>query len=150
MNYYLIKTNSANPHFHVLINQLNAHFSVLNGDKDAFYSQYNDVNVIKHVVLAYQNGKPIGCGAIKEFSDNAMEIKRMFVLPELRGHGIASSILRNLENSARQLGYAETVLETLKTEEKVVAMYAKNGYQIIANYGQYVGVESSVCMNKKL
>ena len=150
MNYYLIKTNSANPDFHVLINQLNAHFSVLNGDKDAFYSQYNEVNVIKHVVLAYQNGKPIGCGAIKEFSDNAMEIKRMFVLPELRGHGIASSILRNLENSARQLGYVETVLETLKTEEKVVAMYAKNGYKIIANYGQYVGVESSVCMNKKL
>lgn len=150
MNYYLIKTNSANPDFHVLIHQLDAHFSVLNGDKDAFYAQYNHVNVIKHVVLAYQNGKPIGCGAIKEFSENTMEIKRMFVLPELRGHGIASSILRNLENWTRQLGYAETVLETLKMEEKVVGMYAKNGYQIISNYGQYVGVESSVCMNKKL
>jgi putative acetyltransferase len=150
MNYYLIKTNSANPDFHALVNQLNAHFSVLNGDKDAFYSQYNHLNVIKHVVLAYHNGQPIGCGAIKEYADNVMEIKRMFVLPELRGQGIASSILRSLENWARQLGATETVLETLKTGEKVVAMYAKNGYQIIPNYGQYVGVESSVCLHKKL
>jgi putative acetyltransferase len=150
MNYYLIKTNSANPDFHQLVNQLDTHFSVLNGDKDAFYAQYNQLNVIKHVVLAYQDGKPIGCGAIKEFSDTAMEIKRMFVVPELRGHGIASSILRSLENWTRQLGYAETVLETLKAEEKVVGMYAKNGYQIIPNYGQYIGIESSVCLHKEL
>jgi putative acetyltransferase len=77
-----------------------------------------------------------------------MEVKRMFVSPELRGQGIASSILNHLENWAVELGYSETVLETLKTETKVVAMYAKNGYGVIPNYGQYEGIESSICMRK--
>jgi putative acetyltransferase len=150
MDYYLIKTNAKNADFQVLVAQLDAHFSVLNGEKDAFYSQYNQLETIKYVVIAYQNGQPIGCGAIKEYSPNSMEIKRMYVLPALRGQGIASSILRNLERWAVQLGYSETILETLKSGEKVIATYAKNGYQITANYGQYEGVETSICMNKKL
>ena len=148
MNYYLIKTNSANPDFHVLINQLDAHFSVLNGDKDAFYSQYNHVDVIKHVVLAYQNGKPIGCGAIKEFSENIMEIKRMFVLPDYRGHGIALKILNELELWAAELNYLAYVLETGKNQPEAIRLYQKAGYSIIPNYGQYLAVKNSVCMMK--
>ena len=150
MNYYLVKTNAHNRDFQTLVAQLDAHFKDLNGEKDAFYAQYNQLDNIKNVVIAYQNGQAIGCGAIKEYAPNSMEIKRMYVLQEFRGQGIASSLLRNLENWAKQLGYAETVLETLNSEEKTVAVYLKNGYQIMANYGQYVGVETSVCMNKKL
>jgi putative acetyltransferase len=150
MNYYLVKTNADNPDFHLLVAQLDAHFSDLNGERDAFYAQYNQLDTIKNVVIVYQDGQPIGCAGIKEYSANTMEIKRMYVLPAFRGQGIASSLLRNLERWAVKLGYSETILETLKSEEKVVAIYAKNGYQIIANYGQYVGVETSVCMNKKL
>ena len=148
MSHYLLKTSSDNPHFHLLVAQLNAHFSVLNGERDDFYAQFNNLDALKHVVLAYQDGKPIGCGAIKAFSDTAMEVKRMFVVPELRGQGIASSILNHLENWAVALGYSETVLETLKSGVTVVSMYAKNGYQVIPNYGQYKGVESSICMKK--
>ncbi len=150
MNYYLIKTTSNNPDFLKLVDKLNAHFSPLNGEKDDFYGQFNTLDALKNVVIAYQNGQAIGCGAIREFGDNSMEIKRMYVVPECRKGGIASSILRHLERWAQQLGYSETILETLKSEEKVVHLYAKNGYQITQNYGPYIGVESSVCMRKKL
>jgi GNAT superfamily N-acetyltransferase len=148
MGFYLLKTSSDNPHFHGLVAQLNAHFSPLNGEKDDFYAQYNNLDTLKHVVLAYQNGKPVGCGAVKAFSDAEMEVKRMFVVPELRGQGIASRILTHLENWAIELGYSATVLETLKSETKVVAMYAKNGYEVMPNYGQYEGIETSICMRK--
>ncbi len=150
MTYYIIKTDSNNPDFHLLVAQLDAHFKELNGEKDAFYAQYNQLDTIKNVVIAYDNGTPIGCGAIKKYVHNTMEIKRMYILPAFRGQGIASSILRNLERWATQLGYSETILETLKSGDNVVALYVKNGYQIIPNYGQYTDVETSVCMNKKL
>lgn len=151
MNYALIKTNSSNPDFQLLVKELNAHFAPLNGEKDDFYAQYNQLDAIKHVIIAYnKDDMPIGCGAIRAFSETLMEIKRMYVKPGYRGQGIAASILKTLENWALALGYSETILETLKTEESVVRMYARNGYQIMPNYGQYEGVESSVCMNKKL
>lgn len=150
MTYYIVKTNAQNPDFHALVAQLDAHYKVLNGEKDAFYTRHNQLDAIKNVVIAYQDGTPIGCGSIKEYTHNTMEIKRMYILPAFREQGIASSILRNLERWAVQLGYSETVLETLKSGENVVALYAKNGYQIVPNYGQYEGVETSVCMNKKL
>lgn len=150
MSHYLLKTSSDNPHFHGLVAQLDAHFSPLNGDKDDFYMQFNTIDALKHVILAYQDGKLIGCGAIKAFSDTAMEVKRMFVVPELRGQGIASSILNHLENWVVALGYSETVLETLKSGVKVVAMYTKNGYEVIPNYGQYKSIDTSICLQKRI
>jgi putative acetyltransferase len=150
MAYSFVKTTSNNPDFHLLVAQLNAHFAPLNGEKDDFYAQYNKVDALKHVIVVYHNDMPVGCGAIKAFSDKTMEIKRMYVKPEQRGQGIASAILTELENWAKTLGYSETILETLKNQEDVVRMYAKNGYQVMPNYGQYAGVESSICMNKNI
>ena len=150
MPYSFLKTTSENPDFHILVAQLNAHFAVLNGEKDDFYAQFNTLDAIKHVILVYDDQTPIACGAIKSYSENIMEIKRMYVVPEQRGRGVASSVLTHLENWAKELGYAETVLETLKNQTHVINMYAQNGYQTIPNYGQYAGVESSICMGKKI
>jgi putative acetyltransferase len=146
----LLKTNSDHLDFRQLVSFLDAHLSVLNGEDDAFYAQYNHLNVIKHVIIAYIEEKPVGCGAIKAYSDESMEIKRMYVLPEHRGRGIATQILNELEDWAKELGYHSTVLETLKTQENVVKVYAKNGYKVIPNYGQYVGMETSICMKKSI
>ena len=150
MSLKFIKTNSDNTDFQSLVHKLNAHFAILNGEMDSFFAQFNKIDAIKHVILAYENDMPIGCGAIRAYSNTQIEIKRMYVVPEKRGHGIATQILTHLENWASELGYAETILETLKTEEKVVGLYAKCGYHIIPNYGQYVDSEMSVCMQKML
>jgi putative acetyltransferase len=146
----LIKTTSDNPDFRLLVAQLDAHLAGIYGEEQDFFTQHNKVDAIKHVVVVYLEDEPVGCGGIKAYSDTEMEIKRMFVQPEQRGQGIASDILTVLESWAKEMGYAETILETLVVKESVIAMYARNGYALVPNYGQYIGVDSSVCMRKAI
>jgi GNAT superfamily N-acetyltransferase len=79
-----------------------------------------------------------------------MEIKRMFVSVEKRGKGIASTVLKELENWAKQLGYQKCILETGIRQPEAIRLYKKNDFHIIKNYGQYEEVESSVCFEKVL
>ena len=92
----------------------------------------------------------MGCGAIKEFSAEAMEVKRMFVPVDERGKGIASMVLTELERWAAEMGYQKCVLETGKKQPEAIKLYLKNGYKVVANYGQYIGVENSVCFEKNV
>lgn len=149
-NLTLIKTNSENTDFRQLVTLLDKDLAVRDGDDHAFYSQFNKIDMIKEVVVAYQNDIPAGCGAIKPFSGNAAEIKRMFVHPDYRNQGIAAKMLKALEEWALELGYGECVLETGKMQPEAIALYQKVGYQITLNYGQYIGVDNSVCMAKPL
>ena len=146
----LTRTNSENPDFIHLIQFLDADLAKNNGDQNDFYAQFNKVNMIKHVIVAYDDGKAVACGAIKEFEPGVMEVKRMYTAPESRGKGIAGKILSELEAWAVELGYQKCVLETGKTQTAAIRLYEKSGYQYIPNYGQYVGVENSVCFEKKL
>ncbi|TCD11737.1 N-acetyltransferase [Pedobacter frigidisoli] len=146
----LIRTNSDNTDFRQLVTLLDKDLAVRDGDEHAFYAQFNKVDAIKEVVVAYQNEIPVACGAIKPFSDTAAEVKRMFVHPDYRKQGIAAKILTELEQWAAELGFSECVLETGKKQPEAIALYQKVGYQITPNYGQYIGVENSVCMTKPL
>lgn len=146
----LERTNSTHPDFIALIRDLDAYLSITDGDDHAFYDQFNKVDKINHVVIAYENEIPIGCGAIKEFSADSMEVKRMYTSPNGRKKGIATAILKELENWAKELGYTKCVLETGKRQNDAIALYQKVGYQIIPNYGQYIGIENSVCFAKNL
>lgn len=114
-----------------------------------FYSQYNKIVNIKNVVIAYDNGKPVGCGAFKPFEPNAVEIKRMYVNEDSRGKRIARQILSELELWAVEIGYDSFVLETGLKQPEAISLYKNMGYEIIPNYGQYQGVENSVCFQKQ-
>jgi putative acetyltransferase len=59
-------------------------------------------------------------------------------------------VLAELEAWAAELGYPKCVLETGKRQPEAIALYEKQGYQRISNYGQYIGVENSVCFEKVL
>jgi putative acetyltransferase len=59
-------------------------------------------------------------------------------------------VLSELESWAAELGYPKCVLETGKRQPEAIALYEKQGYQRIPNYGQYIGVENSVCFEKVL
>ena len=144
----LLRTNSEHPDFVALLKYLDAYLAVTDGDEHAFYNQYNKIYMIKHVVLAYENDVPVGCGAIKAFGEDAVEVKRMFVAEAGRNKGIASTLLKELESWAAELGYARCVLETGKRQAEAIALYKKNGYRVIDNYGQYIGVANSVCFEK--
>jgi GNAT superfamily N-acetyltransferase len=118
------------------------------GEQQAFFDQFNKVDTIKNTVVAYLNGRPVGCGAIKRFSNDVMEIKRMFVIAEYRGKGIAKRILVELENWAIELNSHKCILETGKSQPEAIYLYQKIGYSITENYEPYIGVENSVCMER--
>ena len=145
-----IRTTSHNPDFAALVVLLDADLRVRDGEEHAFYAQYNKTDAIKHVVVAYNDNVAVGCGAIKEFSGSATEVKRMYVVQNKRGTGIATAILQELEKWAAELKYSKCILETGKKQPEAIALYLKNGYTVIPNYGQYAGVENSVCFEKLL
>ena len=144
----LIRTDSDNADFRELVALLDRDLRIRDGEEHSFYAQFNKIDKIRHAVVAYQNGQAVGCGAIKEYAENAAEVKRMFVKSEWRGQGIAKKILAELESWAAELNYSECILETGKKQPEAIALYQKSGYQLIPNYGQYEGVENSVCMKK--
>ena len=146
----LIRTDSDNKDFIHLVKQLDAELAILDGDEHAFYAQLNKTDKIKHVIVAYENDKPISCGAIREYSPTIMEVKRMYTIPESRGKGIATKVLNELENWASELAYQKCILETGKRQPDAIWLYQKNGYKSIPNYGKYVEMENSVCFEKNL
>ena len=146
----VIRTTSDNPDFQKLVKLLDADLAVRDGEDHPFYAQYNKIDMIKHVVLAYENEEPVGCGALKEYAPGTMEIKRMYVPPQKRNLGIASKVLAELETWARELSYASCILETGKKQPEAIALYKKNGYHLIPNYGQYAKVDNSVCFEKRM
>jgi len=146
----LVRTNSDNLHFRDLVALLDRDLQIRDGDEHSFYAQFNKIDKIRHVVVAYENGEAVGCGAIKEYENGVAEIKRMFVKPEQRGCGIAGSILSELESWADELNFSECILETGWKQPEAIGLYQKSGYETIPNYGQYAGVENSVCMRKSV
>lgn len=144
------RTNSDNKDFQELVRELDLYLRAADGEEHLFFAQFNKIDTIKHVVVANQDEQSVGCGAIKEYDTNTMEIKRMYVLPEKRGKGIASQILNELESWCMELGYRKCILETGKNQSLAIKLYEKNNYSVIPNYEQYTKVESSICFEKEL
>lgn len=146
----LIRTNSENKNFQNLVLELDKDLAKKNGDTNDFFAQYNKTDLIKNVVVALNDYLPVGCGAMKEFDNSTMEIKRMYVTIEMRGKGLAVAVLNDLESWAKELGYKKCVLETGDKMLEAIGLYKKSGYKIIKNYGQYENIESSICFEKEL
>lgn len=144
------RTDSDNSDFQALVNLLDKDLATRDGDEHAFYAQFNKIQSIRQVVVCYADGKPIGCGAFRDFEPGTAEIKRMFVMPQYRGHGIGLKILNEIELWATESDYTTCVLETGKKQPEAIRLYQKAGYEIIKSYGQYKNVENSVCMRKSL
>jgi GNAT superfamily N-acetyltransferase len=85
-------------------------------------------------VVGMQDGVPVCCGAIKRLPGGACEIKKMFVVGEARGRGVARALLVELERRARDLGYAVARLDTGPRQTRARRMYERAGYAPIANF----------------
>ena len=144
------RTNSDNLDFQALILELDKDLAIKNGEKNDFFAQYNKIDLIQNVVVAYEGEKAVGCGAMKKYENGVMEIKRMFVPIEKRGKGIAGKILTELQVWAKELGYRKCVLETGDKMIEAIGLYNKSNFKIIPNYGQYANIKSSICFEKEI
>jgi GNAT superfamily N-acetyltransferase len=146
----LIRTDNTSEDFRALVNLLDAHLAVTDEDEHDFYHQYNGLDEIKYVVMANDGNTPEACGAVKHYDKQRVEVKRMFTSEGYRGQGIAVQVLDDLEAWAVELGYSHCLLETGRRQPYAIRLYEKQGYTIVPNYGQYAGMENSVCMEKEL
>ena len=146
----LFRTDSDNNDFKALVKLLDADLAIRDGADHAFYAQYNHIDKIKNAVVAFIDKKAVACGAFKKYSDSTVEIKRMYVVGNLRGQGIAQKVLTELEKWARELNFSSCILETGKKQPEAIKLYQKAGYTTIKNYGQYETIENSICMKKKI
>lgn len=150
----LLRTNNDNRDFQNLITELNKEliFENINVNNE-IQEKYNKLNVMENVntvVIAYLDKIAIGCGCFRIYNNTSVEIKRMFVISEMRKTGIASLILKELEKWIKELEYKEILLETGKNMIGPLKLYKKNKYEIIDNYGPYIGINNSICMKKTL
>jgi putative acetyltransferase len=102
------------------------------------------------LVAEDDHGLPIACGGLRRIDDHHGEIKRMYVSPESRGSGAAVTVLRELEQRARDLGWSRLVLETGDRQPDAIRFYEREGYARIPNYGHYVHSPISLCFGRRL
>jgi len=144
----IVRTDSENMDFVELVKHLDADLAARDGKDHAFYAQFNKINRIRFVVVAYENVSAVSCGAMKPYGLNVFEIKRMYTLPEYRGRGMATRVLKELERWAVELSCEKCILETGKRQPEAIRLYERNGYIRIPNFGQYAEIENSLCFEK--
>jgi|SRR5271166_4894988 len=109
------------------------------------------VTVPKSIFLvARDDGKAVGCGALVPMDENVVEIKRMFVATEERGRGVATQILDELERLAREFDYDAMRLETGVRQPESIALYGKAGFYRIPNFSPFEVDSSAVCFEKRI
>ncbi|MFD7920758.1 GNAT family N-acetyltransferase [Streptomyces sp. NPDC059740] len=108
-------------------------------------------------LIAYEDDRPLATGGWRSmaegedgYRDGDAEIKRMFVLEEARGQGLARRILGRLESDAREAGRLRMVLETGDQQPEAVALYRSSGYTPVPGFGCYRDQEGSIHMAKPL
>ncbi len=144
------RTDSSSKDFKDLVKLLDADLAIRNGEDQEFYIQFNNIDMIKNCIVVYVDEIPAACGAFKKFEDDTVEIKRMYTHPDFRRKGLATAIVKELEEWAKELNYKKAVLETSLEQNEALSVYEKSGYTRIPNYGQYIGIEKSVCYEKIL
>lgn len=122
------------------------------------YSKFNKLDDIREAIVVYEEGTPVGGGAIRRYSgvekdgfgERAAELKRVFVRPEFQGRGIGTKLVSLLMEWAEELGYERMLLETGELLTESCAVYRKLGFEVIPNYGPYVDMAESLCMARNL
>ena len=145
-----IRTTSEDADFRKMVYALDEDLNLRNGDIQRQYDQYNKIDRIKHAMVIYFDDKPVGCGCFKKFDDEMVEMKRMFVLPEMRGKQLAARMLQELEKWAIEESNTVAVLETGRRQIEAQRLYSIAGYFRTENYGQYIGTQDSICYRKVL
>ena len=101
-------------------------------------------------LIARNDGRAVGCGAIRLLDPMTAEAKRMYVEPDQRGKGVGRAVLAGLEAAAKQLGVRRLVLETGIYQDAALSFYRRAGFTQVDCWGEYVSSPTSICLEKRL
>ncbi|MCU1604998.1 MAG: GCN5-related N-acetyltransferase [Modestobacter sp.] len=101
-------------------------------------------------LVAEVGGTPAGCGGWRVHGPGTVEVKRMYVEPGFRRHGIARRLLAALEATAARAGHREMLLNTGGRQPEALALYARAGYTPVPGYGVYARSPDAVFLGKVL
>ena len=134
----------------LLADKLDAYYFELVGDVHLRYADANRPQNMACRIIAYDGNQPVGVGCWKKVDDTTAEVKRIYVLPEYRRQGIASSIIRALEEDIAKAGFHHLILETARTTGSSHSLYLSLGYKIIDYYGSPAGADNCLCFDKTI
>ena len=145
-------SNGSDKAFVMLCHDLDDFLNELVGGEEnrAEYVQYNTLEDIHDVVLAYDVDVVVGCASFKKYDDESAEVKRVFVKEEYRGQGISKKLMEMLEMRAKHKGYRYLILESGEPLVAAMELFRSIGFEVIPNYGQYKDMPESICMKKEL
>ena len=83
-------------------------------------------------LLARIDGAPVGCVAFRDLGPGTVEVKRMYVRPDARGHRIGEALVAALLTEARQRGKARVVLDSFHTMTSAHRIYRAAGFRDVA------------------
>jgi GNAT superfamily N-acetyltransferase len=147
----LVARRFDDPEAAALVDALLDDLAVRYGGRDAFHPDPDSLAPPDGIfVVARVGGVSAGCGGFRRFADGVAEIKRMYVVPEARGRGVARALLADLEARARALGYSSIRLETGTNQPEAMALYQRAGYRTMVPYGHYRESPMSRCFEKDL
>ena len=99
------------PGFAALTQKLDEYYISLVGDVHLRYAKFNDPkNFACRAVIYTEDGEPAACGCWKAVDETTGEIKRIYVLPQYRRRGLASQIVKAMEEDLARSGRTRAVL----------------------------------------
>ena len=145
-------TSVTNSDFQMFYQITEDYYSSLVGgvSKRKGFVPYNASAQIPDVLIAYDDGKAVGCAGLKRYDDKSTEIKRVWVQPEYRRQHIEGKMMQLVEQKAKEQGFARVILQTRPQMTEAVGMYTKRGYKLIENYPPYDKLVGAVCYAKEL
>lgn len=119
-------------------------------EKREKYKKFNHLDTMDYVVVACCNNIAVGCAALRGYSKQEIEVKRVFVQESYRGNNIGGQMLAHLIGQAKAMGFRYMLLETGEFLAASVRLYKRYGFRQIENYGAYRNMPESLCMRRTI